>query len=186
MESLNYYRKNRVNLLSKQPNIEENYLSRYKYSHYDIDLKVPSKIANCNSHYDNLYNLNVTDSIRKKLFDIMPVKLSDNVLEIGAFEGFGTIKLSKLAKKGKVFAIEVDKQSYNILKLNLRLNNCFNVIPINKGIYKNAQLRKKLYSNGREFNSFNNNCLRRIIKCKYVNSNTIDDILHKYTQEEIN
>ena len=57
---------------------------------------------------------------------------TDNVIDLGANIGFHTITLSKLASKGNVIAAEPLREVYYNLCANLLLNNCHNVIALNK------------------------------------------------------
>ena len=63
------------------------------------------------------------------------VQKGDIVLDIGANIGFYTLILSKLVgKKGKVYAFEADPSNFKLLKKNIEVNNCENVILINKAV----------------------------------------------------
>lgn len=60
----------------------------------------------------------------------------DYVLDCGSFHGAFVIYASKkVGKTGKVFAFEPERGNMRILRENLKLNNCENVILIEKGIW---------------------------------------------------
>lgn len=67
------------------------------------------------------------------------------VLDIGANIGYYTLLFSKLVgKEGKVFAFEPDPANFSLLKDNLLLNNCTNVISEQKGV-ADKNCKGKLY-----------------------------------------
>jgi FkbM family methyltransferase len=60
---------------------------------------------------------------------------NDLVLDLGASVGdFSVIASKKVGQKGKVIAIEPDAEIYEILRMNIRRNNCQNVIALNLGV----------------------------------------------------
>jgi FkbM family methyltransferase len=62
-------------------------------------------------------------------------KPGDTVIDIGANAGYYTIIASKLVgPKGRVFAFEPDPVSFELLKKNVALNNCTNVIIEQKAL----------------------------------------------------
>jgi FkbM family methyltransferase len=68
-------------------------------------------------------------------FLISSLKAGEVVYDIGAQLGFYTILLAKkVGEKGKVIAFEPEKESYNILKENLKLNNLNNVEIFQKAL----------------------------------------------------
>lgn len=70
------------------------------------------------------------------------IKKGDIVLDIGANIGFYTVLFSKwVGETGRVYAFEPDKTNFKILKLNVKKNNCKNVILYNLAVYsKNKTL----------------------------------------------
>ena len=59
-----------------------------------------------------------------------------SIVDIGTNTGMHTIPLGKMLKNnGKVIAIEPEKNNFEILKKNIKLNNLDNVIVINKGCF---------------------------------------------------
>jgi len=69
--------------------------------------------------------------------------VGDIIIDVGANIGSYAIKASKLvSKKGKIFAIEADPNTFEKLKKNIKLNNLENVIPINIAIYNTKKNMK--------------------------------------------
>lgn len=63
------------------------------------------------------------------------IKKGDVVIDLGANIGYFTLVFSKLVgPKGKIFAFEPDPVNFSILKENIKINNCSNVIPIQKAV----------------------------------------------------
>jgi FkbM family methyltransferase len=60
------------------------------------------------------------------------LKPNDTVLDLGASTGdFSIIASKKVGKDGIVIAVEPNFESFEILQLNIKKNNCENVIPLN-------------------------------------------------------
>lgn len=73
------------------------------------------------------------------------IKKGDITLDLGANIGYYTIIMSKLVgEEGKVFAFEPDPNSIEVLKMNIELNNCKNVIIVQKAVHNEAN-KVKLY-----------------------------------------
>jgi hypothetical protein len=63
------------------------------------------------------------------------LRKNDLVLDLGATIGdFSVLASKKVGREGKVIAIEPNTEDYKLLKLNIKNNNCPNVVPINIGI----------------------------------------------------
>jgi len=107
----------------------------------------------------------------------MPIKQGDVVLELGAYCGFGTMKLSQLVgENGKVIAVEADKINLEILKKNIHSNNIKNVIPINKGIW-NKKGSLTLFKELNQRNSLVEGLLENIESKDEIEVDTVDNIL---------
>jgi FkbM family methyltransferase len=71
----------------------------------------------------------------------------DTVVDIGANIGYFTLIFSKLVgPKGKVFAFEPDPTNFSILKENILLNKCLNIVPLQKAVSEYSQ-KGTLYLN---------------------------------------
>lgn len=79
---------------------------------------------------------------KRMLLDAFPPRSGDVILEIGAFYGLGTVRLSELVSDGGlVVAVEVDSIPFQVLKMNVALNGISNVVAVNKGLWdKNEML----------------------------------------------
>lgn len=153
--------------------------TRNIFSHYEIEKKAHPTFGVHLNHIDNLLNLKINDEERQKLLNFMPVKEGDIVLELGAFCGFGTMKLSNLVgENGKVIAVEADKINYKILEKNIKNNNLKNVKIVNKGIW-NANGELSLYKESNQRNSLVEELLDNVEKSEKIEVDSVDNILKK-------
>ena len=87
------------------------------------------------------------------IFDIYRsylIRKGDTVLDLGANIGAFTVLASKkTGPKGKVIAIEPHKEDFELLKQNLVLNACKNVIPLHVGVGKSETVEIEFW--GRRF-----------------------------------
>ncbi len=89
-------------------------------------------------HYQFLLEVYVLNLYRANL-----LKKNDVVLDAGSGIGEFTVLASKkIGPGGRIIAIEPDPNDYELLKLNIKKNNCVNVIPINIGLGRNAGERR--------------------------------------------
>ncbi|MDQ3903364.1 MAG: FkbM family methyltransferase [Thermoproteota archaeon] len=85
------------------------------------------------------------------------------VLDAGAGIGEFTVLASKkVGPEGRIIAIEPDPNDYELLQLNIKKNNCENVIPINIGLGANTGNRQMEFR-GRSY-SFRVDTLENILE----------------------
>ncbi|WP_252230473.1 precorrin-6Y C5,15-methyltransferase (decarboxylating) subunit CbiT [Clostridium sp. ZBS15] len=72
------------------------------------------------------------EEIRVLSISKMDLKEDSFVLDIGSGTGSITVQASKIAKYGKVLAIEKEEEAYNITKSNVEKFQCKNVMVLNK------------------------------------------------------
>ncbi len=81
-------------------------------------------------HYIFLLEVYVLNLYRANL-----LKKNDVVLDAGAGIGeFTVLSSKKIGPGGTIIAIEPNQNDYELLQLNIKKNNCSNVIPINIGL----------------------------------------------------
>ncbi|WP_252254208.1 precorrin-6Y C5,15-methyltransferase (decarboxylating) subunit CbiT [Clostridium sp. ZBS12] len=90
------------------------------------------------------------EEIRVISISKMNLKEDSFVLDIGCGTGSITVQASKIAKKGKVLAIEKEEEAYNITKNNVEKFECNNVMVLNK---KATNALYALYDEEVEFDS---------------------------------
>jgi len=96
------------------------------------------------------------------------LKENDLVLDLGASIGdFSILSSKKIGKKGQVIAIEPDIESYGILKLNIEINSCQNIIPFNVGVGSEPG-EKEITFRGRKYR-FKVCTLENILNELYIN-----------------
>ena len=120
------------------------------------------------------------DNYEKRQADIVKknIKKGDTVIDIGANIGYYTILFSKLVgKKGKVIAFEPEPSNFKLLKENIEINNCKNVVPFNVAL-SDSKGKKELYFNpeNRGGCSLKNKNLKNVLK---VRTMPLDDIIKK-------
>jgi len=114
---------------------------RYRYCHYEV-WQQPDNFGG-NLAVDNLYTLEgVTMDERKRLIDRFTPNKKDVLLEVGAYHGWGTIKMAQYFKK--VIAVEADEDNFITLCHNVISNGINNVMAHNYAI-SNQTGRKVLY-----------------------------------------
>ena len=149
---------------------------RYQQSHYEINKNFKNSGIHL-SHVDNLLNLPVKPELKKYLMHNMPIKSGDTVLELGAFRGFGTIKLSQLVgNNGKVISVESSTPNFEILKKNIDVNKISNVSIINKGIW-NKKGMSLLYKEENQRTSLVKDLLKKSKNEIEIEVDTVDNIL---------
>ena len=154
---------------SRYDNIIHDINCRYLYSHYDLEKTSPKKYRVHRQHKDLISNIKCNAS------DFF-VTMGDIVLEVGAYQGFGTLKLSeKVGPNGKVIAIEIGKDNFEVLCKNLKCNGIKNVLPINVGIWSKKDIIK-VYDNDRQAKTLRKR-LKQYNKSYLVDVNSIDNIL---------
>ncbi|MBN1068772.1 precorrin-6Y C5,15-methyltransferase (decarboxylating) subunit CbiT [Clostridium botulinum] len=90
------------------------------------------------------------EEIRVISISKMNLKEDSFVLDIGCGTGSITVQASKIAKQGKVLAIEKEEEAYNITKSNVEKFECNNVMVLNK---KATNALYALYDEEVEFDS---------------------------------
>ena len=167
---------NRIFYYNNIKNILLDIFSRYEFSHYEINQPAHKKYGIHRNHIDNLTNIKIDSITKKMLIDKMPIKKGETVVELGAFYGFGTMKLSDMVgNKGKVIAIEADKKNFQILKKNIDMNNISNVVTVNKGVW-NESGKGTLYKIKNQGNSLVPEFLKNNSKDE-IDIYTLDNIL---------
>jgi len=108
------------------------------------------------------------------------IKKGDVVLDIGANIGYYTLIFSRLVgKMGRVYAFEPDPCSYALLKKNVEINECSNVVLLQKAV-SNKSVKIKLYLC--EYNSMDHRIYDSHDNRKFVEIDAIklDDYFKNY------
>jgi FkbM family methyltransferase len=109
-------------------------------------------------HYRFLLEVYVLNLYRADL-----LRKNDVVLDAGAGIGEFTVLASKkIGPGGRIIAIEPNPNDYELLQLNIKKNNCANVIPINIGLGGNTGERRMEFR-GRSY-SFRVDTLENILE----------------------
>ena len=154
----------------------------YSTSVYEIDKEVPDiyqkHFRGSMGSIDKLTNLKVSEEKRKFMFQNLPIRKGDVVLELGSYYGFSALRLSELVgEKGLVITVEASKKNFQILEKNINVNKVNNIIPINKGIWS-SKGKLTLYDAGNKRKSLIKGFVKSSSKEK-VDVDTIDNILEE-------
>ena len=79
----------------------------------------------------------VYEGFESEILNVFKPKAGENVIDCGAHIGKYTVLASKLVGKvGHVVAVEPSPENYETLLLNIALNSCYNVIPMNRAVWR--------------------------------------------------
>jgi len=112
------------------------------------------------------------------------IKQKDVIVDIGAHVGYFTIYAAKKATRGKILSFEPSRESFKVLKNNLKINNIQNVNVENIGV-RNESGTSTLYVD--EDNEIGNSMFsndKNLIK-ENVQVTSITDIIKKYNLKSI-
>ena len=112
------------------------------------------------------------------------IKNDDIVIDIGAHIGYFTMYAANNANQGTVYSIEPYKESFEILKKNLKLNNITNVKTFNAAISK---VTKEITLYIDKNNEIGNSIFRtnNTTESKKINSFNLDDFVKNNKIEKI-
>jgi FkbM family methyltransferase len=145
---------------------------KYGYKFYSL---ITRKVENFLIH--DVYNS--MSAHEDEIIEHFTPKEGDVVIDVGAAFGFYTIIGAKrVGTKGKVFAIEAQRDSFKMLNRNIKLNRLSNVKTLNYAIYS-KEMKVKFYSS---YSIMPESAGGHTNKYVEVNANTLDYILQ---QEEI-
>ena len=143
----------------------------------------------CRSNKDDFLVMTRHEDV---IIDYFRPKEGDVVVDIGAHIGRYTLIASKrIGTNGKVIAIEADPDSFEILNLNIRLNELANVTTLNYAAFS-KDTKIKLYLPAGDVCTKYNTVMSDWIwvrpddKFVEVNANTLDNILHKIQIKRVN
>jgi FkbM family methyltransferase len=83
------------------------------------------------------------------IFQLININRDSIVIDIGAYIGTYSIRLCKVAYKGKIVSIEPLYDNYLMLVYNAKLNNCKNLYPVNIGIWSEEGTKSIFYKSDR-------------------------------------
>lgn len=112
------------------------------------------------------------------------LKEGATAVDIGTNIGYYTIIAGKkIGPRGKVFAYEPNRDSFNLLKQNIEINNFCNVTPVNIALSDSLGKRVLYFGDNKCTHSFADN--RKTGKNEIVATDTLDNSLKKYGSPKI-
>jgi FkbM family methyltransferase len=132
--------KNRLSCIYKNCCEKNNYSIAYKNKIYIVVFdSIP--IMLCTNKCEEAFNQGYLEHYR--------IKKNDFVVDGGAYVGAFSIYAAKIVGDGgKVIAFEPDAKNYKLLLKNIKLNKSKNIIPINKGLWRNSTTLRFRSSSG--------------------------------------
>ncbi len=111
---------------------------------------------------------------KAQIADRFKIRNGDVILDIGAFTGFGTLKLAERAgKTGKVFAFESFPESLALLRKNIDKNGIKNVTIVPKAV-SNFSGKGIFYTGGHTANSLKKKTLSKEVEDSNFNNLEVD------------
>ena len=100
---------------------------------------IPGELINNETRFkilrDPLNDFNFSNSLKEEIVTIFRPKKGDTVMDIGAYHGFGTLRIAEHLKfNGKIIAVEVDPINYKLLCKNIKKNGFDIIKPFNYAI----------------------------------------------------
>jgi FkbM family methyltransferase len=133
-----------------------------------------------NNNSGNLLLTEISNS-KEISFCNKQIQKNMNVIDIGANIGYYTVHLSNLVgSNGTVFAFEPDPLNFSILEKNVKLNDCKNVVLINKAV-SNSCGATTLFQNSENSGGHSLINSENIQKTITVDTITLDDYFKNIT-----
>jgi FkbM family methyltransferase len=118
------------------------------------------------------------------LEDKFEIEKNDVVIDIGAHVGYFTLYAAKRAQTGMVISFEPTKESFSVLKNNVKINNFQNIFINNLAVANISESRTffvdKKYGISNTFYESNTGLEKEIVQ-----TTTLDEIYGKYNLENI-
>ena len=115
---------------------------------------------------------------------IIKIEQNDVVIDIGAHVGYFTLYAAKRAQNGKIISFEPTKESFLVLKNNVKINNFKNIIINNLAVGKTS--KKRIFFVDNKYGISNTFYDRKIgLEKEIVQTTTLDEIYKKYNLEKI-
>jgi FkbM family methyltransferase len=131
---------------------------RYLYPHAMPHLTMPyprsQRACFHKQHIETIMDLpDIKDEEKQNLVEKFLVKKGESFLDIGAYMGYGTVRMARELDVGsRILAVEADPDSVWLLEQNVKANNLSNVSIIHKAV-SNSDGTASFYKTGRQANS---------------------------------
>jgi FkbM family methyltransferase len=154
---------------------------RYLYPHAMPQLTMPysRRARRCfhSQHVETIEDIpGLSLESKNELKRIYSLKHGESILDIGAYMGYGTVRLGKeLGPSSKIYAVEADPESLWLLAHNVRCNNLSNVVIVPHAV-SNREGESQFYKTSRQGNSL----ITDVVNSSHtvsVQTTTVDAIL---------
>ena len=125
----------------------------------------------------------VSDFFESEIIKMLKLKEGDIAIDCGAHVGKYTVLFSKLVgENGKVISVEADPENFKILKRNISLNRCENVIALNCAVWDVDKTLKLNLSKIAGHHSLKKDWGKGFVK---VSGRRLDDISKEFSIKKI-
>lgn len=134
---------NRILYTKRGTNCDREIYTKYIFGRYRWDEYVPKEwkslvhIGFFNTHNKNaIPTLETSGEHKAFLLKHTPIQANDMVVEIGAYQGLGSVFIAdRLGTGGKALCLEPSNHDFKFLSYNIQINNINNIKCINKGLW---------------------------------------------------
>jgi FkbM family methyltransferase len=165
-------------------------IMRYLYPHSMPHITMPysrnQRRHFHNQHIETIKDLpNMSEIQKEELAKIFDIRKGENFLDVGAYMGFGDIRMSReIGPEGTIVAVEADDDARSLLELNIKTNNITNVIVVGAAASDHDGV-ETFYKTERQANSLISSVVDSD-KSHEVRTLTIDSILKEASLPLIN
>ncbi len=128
---------------SDSKKVERDIKEHYGISIWEVDRVFPEEYKNPHWRERNekiIDIIDITEEERESLYQKFPIRKGETILELGAYYGFSSIRLSELVgEHGSIISVEGSKRNYIFLEKNLDINEVLNVYSIRQGIWSSTK-----------------------------------------------
>jgi len=162
-------------------------LTRYVYPHMRPDLKPEGYAAEQmfgfhGQQKDAIADLRDVES-RERLVNEFRPKSDDVIIDCGCFLGFGDLRMAEEISRGHIYAVEADRECFDLLVRNASENDAKNITPINRAAW-NDESELELESGFAQANSLVKE-VHQAETTQLVRTTTIDLLVSEYGIEKL-
>ncbi len=155
---------------------------RYLYPHAmpQLTAPYPRRARRCChlQHIETIEDLpGLSQGCKNKLKEIYSLKPGETFLDIGAYMGYGTIRLKKeLGAESRIISVEPDPDALKLLEKNISCNNLSNISLVSKAVWNRSGEILNFSKKDRQANSLISDMIKTHNSVS-VETTTVDEIL---------
>jgi FkbM family methyltransferase len=166
-------------------------VTRYLYPHAMPHLTMPysrrrRKTAFHPQHVETISDLPILAPKEKNMLKhLFTPKPGETVLDLGAYMGYGTVRMAKALGGGRVVAVEADPENLRLLRRNIECNRLSNVSVVPKAVWDREDVLS-FHKSERQANSLVPEGIISSRSTVSVETTTVDKILSDLGISEVN